>query len=75
MGNSLGSRAKYIYSPCSDKLTEVELYVSTSCQPGNRVIRAFSDGEKPIFFYDLAVKATEPVDEKKKLLIVRLGSD
>ena len=30
-----GSRANNIYLPGSDKLTEVQLYMSTSCQPGS----------------------------------------
>ena len=42
----------------SDKLAKVQLYMSTSCQPGSRIIRAFSDVEKPFLFSDLAVKAT-----------------
>ena len=41
MGNSLGSRANYIYSHGSDKLTEVQLNISTS------------DIEKPFLFSDL----------------------
>ena len=41
---------KNIYSPGSDKLTEVQLYMLTSCQPGSRVIRVFSDVEKPLSF-------------------------
>ena len=40
-------------------LTEVQLYMSTSFQPGSRVIRAFSDVEKPFLFFDLAVKAAK----------------
>ena len=48
--NSPGSRANNIYSPGSDQLTEVQLYLSTSCQPGSRVIRALSDVEKFVFF-------------------------
>ena len=27
------------------------LYMSTSCQPGSRLIRAFSDVEKPLFIF------------------------
>ena len=61
---SPGSSANNIYSPSSDKLTEVQLYMSTSCQPGSRVVRAFSDVEKPFLFSDLAVKA--PKSENKK---------
>ena len=33
--------------------------MSTSCQPGIQVIRAFSDGEKPFLFSDFAVKAAK----------------
>ena len=55
VGNSPGSRANNIYSPGTDKLTEMQLYMSTSCQPGNRVIRAFCDVEKPVLISDLAV--------------------
>ena len=62
-GNSSDSHANNIYSPSSDKLTEVELYMSTSCQPGSRVIRGFSDIEKPSLFSDLVVKAAK--SEKK----------
>ena len=54
MGNSTGSRANNIYSPGTDKLTEVQLYMPTSFQPGNRVIRAFRDVEKPVLISDLA---------------------
>ena len=46
VANSPGSHANNIYSPGSDNLAEVQLYMSTSCQPGNRVIQAFSDAEK-----------------------------
>ena len=51
VGYSPGSRAKHIYAPGSDKLTEVHLYMSTSCQPGSRVIRAFSYFAKPFFIF------------------------
>ena len=44
-----GSHANNIYSPGSDKLTDVQLYMSISCQLGSRVIRAFSNVEKPFF--------------------------
>ena len=57
VGNSPGSHANHIYSPGSDKLTEVHLYMSTSCKAGSRVIRAFADIEKH-FFFCLSVKAT-----------------
>ena len=43
VGDSPDSRANNIYSPGSDKVTEVQFYMSNSCQPGSRVIRAFSD--------------------------------
>ena len=52
MGSLPGSRANNIYSLGSGKLTEVQWYMSTSCQPGSRVIGAFSDVEKPILFSD-----------------------
>ena len=66
MGYSPGSsRANNIYSPGSDKLTEVQLYMSISCQPGSRVIRAFSDVEKYIFFSGLAVKVAKLENKKK----------
>ena len=45
VGNSTGSRANNIYSPGSNKFTEVQLNMSSSCQPGSRVIRAFPDVE------------------------------
>ena len=45
------SHANNIYSPGSDKLTEVQLYMSTSCQPGSWVIQAFSDIEKHFFYF------------------------
>ena len=47
-----------MYSPGNDKLTEVLLYMSTSCQPGSRVIRAFSDVDKPFLLSTLAFEAT-----------------
>ena len=44
----------------SDKLAEVYMfYMSTSCQPGSRVIRAFSDVEKTFLFSDLAATKSE----------------
>ena len=66
VGNSPGSSVNYIYSPASDtcKLTEVQLYISASCQPGSWVIRAFSDVEKPFLFSDLAVRAA--ISENKE---------
>ena len=42
-------------SPGSDKMTEVQLYMSTLCHLGCRVIRAFSDVEMPFLFSNLAV--------------------
>ena len=56
---SLRSRANIIYSPGSDKLTEVQLHMSTSFQPGSQIIRAFSDVGKPFAFSDLSVKAAK----------------
>ena len=53
VGNSLGSHANNIFSPVSDKLTEVQLYMSTSCKPGSRAIRAFSDVEKAFFYFPI----------------------
>ena len=40
-------------------LTEVQLYMPTSCQPVNRVIRASCDVEKPVLISDLAVTAAK----------------
>ena len=74
MGNSPGSCANNIYSPGSDKLTEVQLYMSNSCQPGSRVIRALSDVKKPFLFSDLVVKAAKSENEKR-LFIIREGLD
>ena len=65
VGNSPGSLVHNIYLFGSDKLAEVQLYMPASCQPSSRVIRAFSDVEKPVFFIsDLAVKAS--ILENKK---------
>ena len=50
MDSSPGSYANNIYSSGGDKLTEEQLYMSTSCQPGSRVIGDFSDVEKPFPF-------------------------
>ena len=56
VGWIVDSRAKIFYSSCSDKLIEVHARnMSASCQPGSRVIRAFSDVEKPFLFSDLVV--------------------
>ena len=65
VGNSPGSHANNIYSPGTDKLTEVQLYMSTSCQAGNRVIRAFRDVEKPVLISDFAVTADKSENKKK----------
>ena len=51
VGNSPGSFPNNIHTLSSDKVTEVQFYMSTSCQPGSRVIRAFSDVEKPFFIF------------------------
>ena len=50
VGNSSGSRANNIYSPGNNKLTEVQLNISTSCQSGSRVIRALSTVDIKVFF-------------------------
>ena len=63
-GQFIRSRANDIYSPGSDKLTEVQLYMSTSCQPGSQVIRTFSDIEKPLFCSEYAVKASKSETDK-----------
>ena len=63
MGNSPGSRANNIYSHGRDE-TDVRLCVSTSCQPGSRVIRAFSDIEKIFLFSGLAVKDAKSENTK-----------
>ena len=52
------------YSPGSGKLTEVQLYMSTSCQPGSRVIQASSDVGKPFLFSDLAVLTAKSENKK-----------
>ena len=59
MDNSSGSHANNIYSLGKDKLTEMQLYMSTSCQSGSRVIPAFSGVEKPCLISDQAVIATK----------------
>ena len=43
--------------------------MSTSCQPGSRVIRAFSDAKTPFLFSDLVAKS----QTKKGLFNVREG--
>ena len=48
--NSPVSRANNIYSPSNYKWTEVQWCMSASCQPGSRVILAFSDVENYILF-------------------------
>ena len=76
LGNSPGSCANNIYSPGSDKLTEVQLYMSASCQPGSRVIQDLSGVEKPFFlFADLVVKTAKLENKKKFFFDVREGSD
>ena len=65
-----GCRVNDIYSLGSDKLAEVQLYMSTSCHPGSWVIRAFSDVGKPFLFSDLAAKAARS-ENKKRLFNVR----
>ena len=49
--NSPVRRANNIYSPGSDKLTEVQLYISTLCQTDSRVTRVFSDVEKSFLYF------------------------
>ena len=78
MDSSPAAVQKKIYSPCSYKLTEVQLYMSTLYQTGSRVIRALSDvekpffifgfgGEKPLLFSGLAVKAAKSENNKISL--------
>ena len=74
VGSSPGSHANNIYLPGSDKLTEVQLYMSTSCQPGSRVIRAFSDLNKDFFISCLAA-LTAKSENKIRLFHVRGGLD
>ena len=50
VGYSPGRRAKNIYSSGSDKLNDVPLYMSTSCQLGSRVIPGYSD-VKSLFYF------------------------
>ena len=52
VGNAPGNRSNNIYSSDSDKLTKVQLYMSTSCQPVSQETQAFFDVQKPILFYD-----------------------
>ena len=74
MGNSPGSSANNISSPGSYKLTEVHMYMSTSCRPGSRVFRAFSRVEKPFYlFSDLKVKAAKSENKKMFQRQRRLG--
>ena len=63
-----GAACKLHFITASDKLTEVQLYMSTLCQPGSRVIRAFPDVEKLFLFSDLAVKATKSENKQKCFL-------
>ena len=55
-----------IYSPGSDTLTEVQLYRSTSFQPGSRVIRACSDVARPFLFSNFAALTAKSQNIKKK---------
>ena len=55
MGDLSDSRANNIYSSGCDKLTEVQLYISASCQPGSQF--------KSLFHFLISVKATT---QKKK---------
>ena len=73
MGNSPDRRANYMFLLGSDKLTELQLYMTVSCQPGSRVIRAFSGVKKPFSFFDLAIKL--PNQKMKILFNVKEGSD
>ena len=51
------------------KLTEVQLYTSTSCQPDSWVTRVFFDVEKPFLFSDLGVKDTKSENEQGFLML------
>ena len=64
MGNSPSRHANNIYSSGSDKLTEVQLYISALCQAGSRIMRAFLDDEKPVLFSEAAKS-----ENKKDFLI------
>ena len=63
MGSSHDSRANNIYSSGCDKLTEMQLYMSISCQPGSPEIRAFSDAEKHFFYF--LIWRLKPPNQKK----------
>ena len=65
MGYSSGCHANNIYLPDSGKRTEVQLYMSTACQPDSRVIRAFSGVEMQFIFSVMAVKAAQSENEKR----------
>ena len=69
VANSPGSRANNSSSPGSGKLTEGQLYMSSS-----RAIRAFSEVEKPFLFPDLAVKAAN-LGNKKAFNILTAKSE
>ena len=43
----------------AEMLTEVQLSMSTSCEPGSRAIHAISDVDKPFLFSDLAPKSAK----------------
>ena len=64
VGDSPGSLENNVYSPGCDKVTKVQLYMSTSCQPSNRVIRAFSNNKKPFYFLIWRLK---PPNQKMKM--------
>ena len=64
MGISPGSRANNMYSPGCEKLTEVQLYMSVSCQPGSQVIRPSLTLKNLFLFSDLEVKAAKLENEK-----------
>ena len=70
MDSSPCSVANNIYSPGSDKVTEVQMYMSNSCQPRSRVIRAFSELHSFFCFFffflfsDFAIKATKSENKK-----------
>ena len=74
-GGSPGSRTNNIYSPGSEKLTEVQLYMPPSCQSDSRVIRACSDVEKPFTYSDLAVNGAKSENKTSTPFNVREGSN
>ena len=74
MGISPGSRANSMYSPGCE-LTEVQLYMSVSCQPGSQVIRPSLILKSLFLFSDLEVKAAKLENKKKFFFKVRKDSD